>query len=52
MVTLEALAFSKDFSFIIFTQAFAADFLEEKLKPFYKSDPIPETVSYFACLSE
>lgn len=24
-------------------KAFAADFLEEKLKPFYKSDPIPET---------
>ncbi|KAI3411386.1 Protein disulfide-isomerase [Psidium guajava] len=24
-------------------KAFAEDFLEEKLKPFYKSDPIPET---------
>ncbi|KAL3750930.1 hypothetical protein ACJRO7_011850 [Eucalyptus globulus] len=24
-------------------KAFALDFLEEKLKPFYKSDPIPET---------
>ncbi|KAF8039820.1 hypothetical protein BT93_B2129 [Corymbia citriodora subsp. variegata] len=24
-------------------KAFASDFLEEKLKPFYKSDPIPET---------
>ena len=28
-------------------QAFGEDFLEDKLKPFFKSDPIPESVSYF-----
>jgi hypothetical protein len=27
------------------TQEFAHDFLEDKLTPFYKSDPVPESVS-------
>ena len=31
-------------------QAFGEDFLEDKLKPFFKSDPIPETVSLFCFL--
>jgi len=31
-------------------QAFGEDFLEDKLKPFFKSDPIPETVSLFCIL--
>jgi hypothetical protein len=26
-------------------QEFAQDFLEDKLTPFYKSDPVPESVS-------
>jgi len=30
----------------IFPQAFGDDFLEDKLKPFYKSDPVPESVCY------
>lgn len=33
-------------SFISF-QAFGVDFLEDKLKPFFKSDPVPENVSYY-----
>lgn len=32
---------------MFFLQAFGEDFLEDKLKPFFKSDPIPETVSLF-----
>lgn len=38
--------------FQIFTlpQAFGEDFLEDKLKPFFKSDPIPESVSYLILL--
>lgn len=30
----------------VVSQAFGEDFVEDKLKPFYKSDPIPETVSF------
>jgi hypothetical protein len=33
-------------------QAFGEDFLEDKLKPFFKSDPIPETVSYLHFLAD
>jgi protein disulfide-isomerase A1 len=34
------------FQIFILSQAFGEDFLEDKLKPFFKSDPVPETVSY------
>lgn len=30
------------------SQAFGEDFLEDKLKPFLKSDPVPDSVSYVA----
>ena len=38
---------AKNLYSLFFSQAFGNDFLEEKLKPFLKSDPVPESVSYF-----
>lgn len=32
-------------SFLALAQDFAVGFLEDKLTPFYKSDPVPESVS-------
>ena len=36
---------TKIFLLLVNTQEFAQDFLEDKLTPSYKSDPVPESVS-------
>jgi hypothetical protein len=36
-------------SLYVSIQAFGEDFLVDKLKPFLKSDPIPESVSHSIC---